>query len=479
MWMGGHRKSLALIMVAVIYGSSTLQAAEESEAARGGVDAFVQTANPDPYADETPAERDARMKWWREAKFGMFIHWGVYAVPAGVYKGRRIRRYGEWIFSTARIPFDEYREFARQFNPVKYDADEWVRLASAAGMKYMIITSKHCDGFALFDTKVNDWSAVKATPYGKDLLHPLAEACRKYDMKLGFYYTQALDWSNGGAVFRRVGKWDPVQDQRTFDEYINEIAVPQVRELLTNYGEFPNVLWWDAPMFMDTREHADKLIALLKLKPGIIHNNRLGAGYKGDTETPEQHIPAKGYPGRDWETCMTMNRTWGYKSYDNRWKSTRTLIHHLVDVVSKGGNFLLNVGPTAEGLIPQPSVDRLKEIGAWMKVNGKAIYGTAPGIFEELPFNGRCTRKEETLYLHVFDWPADLKLVVPVENAVKRAYLLADPEKQLDFTGTEGGQCVQLPARAPDPIASVVVLDVEGEPKLKSITKLSEAGKNL
>jgi len=422
-----------------------------------------EIVKPDPYANETPAERDARMKWWREAKFGMFIHWGVYAVPAGTWNGKQIGGIGEWIMNRGKIPCADYQKFAKQFNPVKYDADEWVRLAKEAGMKYIVITSKHHDGFTLFDSKASDWNVVKATPYGKDLLKPLAEACRKYDIKLGFYYSQAQDWNNGGSA--AGGKWDEAQ-KHSMDEYIDKVAVAQVKEILTGYGEFPTVLWWDTPTDMN-KERADKLIPLLKLKPGIIHNNRLGGGYKGDTETPEQRIPATGFPGRDWETCMTMNGTWGFKSYDDKWKSTKTLIQNLVDIASKGGNYLLNVGPTAEGLIPQPSIERLKEVGAWMKINGESIYGTTASIFKTLPFDGRCTHKGEKLYLHVFGWPKDGKLLVPVDNQVKSACLLADHDKKLTVIRTDGGQEIQLPATAPDAIDSVVVLEVEGQPQPK------------
>jgi alpha-L-fucosidase len=417
---------------------------------------------PDPYADETPAQRDARMKWWREARFGMFIHWGVYAVPAGTYKGKQIKGIGEWIMHNGKIPVAEYREFARQFNPVKYNADEWVKLAKEAGMKYIVITSKHHDGFALFDSKASDWNIVKATPYGKDLLKPLAEACCKHGLKLGFYYSQAQDWTNPGGAAAR-GHWDPAQDG-DMTEYIRKVAAPQVREILTRYGEFPAVLWWDTPKDM-TPERAEMLIPLLKLKPGIIHNNRLGGGYKGDTETPEQHIPATGYPGRDWETCMTMNDTWGFKSYDDNWKPVETLIRNLVDIASKGGNYLLNVGPTAEGCIPGPSIERLKEVGKWMKVNSAAIYATSASPFKRLAW-GRCTKKLSadgaTLHLHVFNWPADGKLLVPgLKNAVESASLLATGAKLAAVSGSEG-VTITVPAAAPDPICSVVVLKVKG-----------------
>jgi alpha-L-fucosidase len=422
-------------------------------------------SSPDPYANETAAQRDARMQWWREARFGMFIHWGVYSVPAGTYDGKQIGGIGEWIMCTGKIPMAEYQKFAAQYNPVKYNPDDWVRLAKEAGMKYIVITSKHHDGFANFETKASPWNIVQATPYGKDVLKPLAAACRKYGLKLGFYYSQAQDWNNGGSECS--GSWDPAQ-KHDMNEYVDKVAVPQMKEILSNYGEFPAVLWWDTPCDM-SKENADKLIAVLKLKPGIIHNNRLGGGYKGDTETPEQTIPATGFQGRDWETCMTMNDTWGFKSYDQNWKSTETIIRNLVDIASKGGNYLLNVGPTSEGLIPDPSIERLKAVGAWMKVNGDAIYGTTASPFKRLPW-GRCTKKvsgdETTLYLHVFNWPADGKLVVPgLQNSVQSARLLAG-NKKLKFTSTADGVEVLVPTEAPDKISSTVVLKIKGTPEV-------------
>jgi len=421
--------------------------------------------SPDPYADETPAERDARMRWWRDAKFGMFIHWGVYAVPAGTYEGRRIGGIGEWIMNRGRIPCARYQEYAREFNPVKYDPDAWVRLAKEAGMKYIVITSKHHDGFALFDSAVTDWDIAGATPYKKDLLAPLAEACRKHGIKLGFYYSQAQDWNHKGGA---GNGWDPSQ-RGSMDDYIRDIAVPQVREILTKYGDdVPAVLWWDTPKGMNA-ERAKPLIELLKLKPGIIHNNRLGGGFPGDTETPEQHIPATGFPGRDWETCMTMNGTWGYKSYDHGWKSVESMIHMLADIASKGGNYLLNVGPTAEGEIPQPSIERLKKIGEWMRVNGESIHGTRGNPLGAVPW-GRITTKhagnKATFYLHVFDWPADREIRLRgVRNKVAGARLL-DGGRNLNVASTDDGLTVKLPDEAPDAINSVIALDFEGELKV-------------
>ena len=418
-------------------------------------------------AQETPEQHDARMEWWREARFGMFIHWGVYAELGGVWDGKEIGGIGEWIQNRGKIPCEDYQAVAKRFNPVKYDPVAWVKLAKEAGMKYIVITSKHHDGFALFDSKVTDWDVVDATPYGKDLLKPLAEACRDQGMKLGFYYSQAQDWNHpGGAA--SGGHWDPAQDG-DMDEYIKTIAVPQVREILTNYGPL-GVLWWDTPTGM-TKERAEMLLPLLELQPQIITNNRLGGGYRGDTETPEQHIPATGYKDRDWETCMTMNGTWGFKSYDHNWKSVETLIRNLVDIASKGGNYLLNVGPTPLGEIPEPSIERLKAVGAWMRVNGEAIYGTSASPFKKLAW-GRCTQKaaggDTQLYLHVFDWPADGKLVLPgLSNRPFDAELVVDgerPELRVEQVGED--VVVWLPKDAPDPISSTVLLQIQGQPEV-------------
>jgi alpha-L-fucosidase len=407
---------------------------------------------------ETPAQRDARMAWWREAKFGLFIHWGVYAVPAGKYGDRT--NYGEWIMNSAKIPVATYREFAGQFNPVKYNPELWVKIAKDAGMKYIVITSKHHDGFALYPSAASKWNIADAAPYKKDLLGPLVSAAKGEGLKIGFYYSQSQDWNNPGGAksgFKEGEGWDDAH-KGDYDEYLKNVAVPQTREILTRYPI--DILWWDTPMHM-TPERAAPLAALTKLRPGLIMNNRLGGGFGGDTATPEQFVPVTGYPG-DWETCMTLNNHWGYNAYDHNWKSSTDLIRKLADICAKGGNFLLNVGPTAEGEFPPACVERLQAVGQWLRVNGEAIYGTSRSPFPYLPW-GVATRKGGTLYLHVFDWPKDGKLVVPLSNKAKSASLLASGEK-LSVTSADGKLVIKVPATAPDAAASVVALQIEGEP---------------
>ena len=421
-------------------------------------------------------DRDARMAWWRDARFGMFIHWGLYAVPAGEYKGQRSDRIGEWIMDWANIPRAEYEQFAPRFNPVKFDAAQWVRIARDAGMKYIVITSKHHDGFSMYDSAVSHYDIVESTPYKKDPMRALADESRRQGLKFAFYYS-IMDWHHPSQYVDAPGKPADAGNRLTKmregrkKEYVDYMKA-QLRELITGYD--PAVLWFDGE-WVDwwTEEDGQDLYKYVRgLKPDILINNRVGKGrkgmeglsktdreYAGDFGTPEQQIPASGLAGIDWESCMTMNDTWGFKSYDRNWKSADTLIRNLIDSASKGGNYLLNVGPTAEGEIPPASVERLAAMGRWMKVNGEAIYGTTASPFPAQLDWGRATRKAETLYLHVFNWPTGGVLTMPpYGGTVNSASMLGQRASAVTVSKTTNGFTLELPSQALDPIASVIVL---------------------
>jgi len=429
---------------------------------------------------ETKEERDKRMSWWREARFGLFIHWGLYAVPAGEWKGET--RHAEWILTTAQIPVKEYEKFTSQFNPVKFNAKEWVSAAKDAGMKYIVITSKHHDGFCLFDSKQTDYDVIDATPFKQDILKELAAEGRKQGIKMCWYHS-IMDWHHPDYLPRR--NWEERSAEGAdFNRYV-EYMKGQVKELVTNYGEI-GVLWFDGEWenTWDFERGRDLYHYVRSLQPNIIINNRVGKGRagmagtfdpetaSGDFGTPEQEIPATGL-GYDWETCMTMNDHWGYNKNDHNWKSTEDLIRKLVDIASKGGNFLLNVGPTAEGLFPPQSIERLQAMGEWMRINGESIYATTASLFSRLDW-GRSTTKKDKLFLHVFDWPEDGNLQVPgLVSQARSVYLLADPQNRLDIAYEHGSAVISVPDEAPDPVVSVIVLEFDGKPEVVRAPEIS------
>jgi alpha-L-fucosidase len=438
---------------------------------------------PQALAPDSPAAKQARLAWFKEAKYGLFIHWGLYAIPAGEWKGKRIPGIGEWIMNRARIPVAEYELLAKQWNPVKFDAEAWVRLARDAGMKYIVITSKHHDGFALYDSKVSTWDVVDATPFKRDILKELAAACQKQGMPLGFYYSQAQDWHEPGGA---GNDWDfgpdlgpDGKEMKPYDKYLREKAEPQVRELLTGYGPVA-LIWFDTPRMMSA-ERAQRFTDLVRsLQPKTLIDGRLGAA--GDyVSTGDNVIPSQ-VQTEYWEVPATLNHTWGYRKDDHDWKSAGDVTFKLIDSVSKGGNYLLNVGPMADGVIPVPSQDVLRTVGRWLKLNGDAVYGagatpwgdevgepTARGSKDlrgnplVLPHNEwRVTTRPGKLYFTFFQEPRVPFPLPPMKNAVKRAYRLADAEP-VEVKVESGRPHLVIPRPIHDPTATVVVVEIEGD----------------
>ncbi len=449
------------------------------------------------YAQESPEARDVRMEWWRQARFGMFVHWGLYSGLAGTWDGKPVGKSGgmEWIQQRVKADTDNYAKQAIPlFKPKPNFAVEWARLAKEAGCKYVVFTTKHHEGFALHDSKVSDYDG--GSVLNRDLVKEIVDAFRAEGLRVGFYHS-VIDWHNNQYEYELSkqlphplkGKPYP-EGKRDHSKYI-EYLHAQVRELLTQYGKI-DIMWWDYSSQDFQGDEAWKATELMKmarsLQSQIIMNNRLyripEAGWAsmgtdgytprlnpkyGDFITPEQHIPPTGMPGVDWETCMTMNTTWGYSEHDHAWKSSKTLIRNLIDIASKGGNYLLNIGPKGDGSIPEESIKAMRDIGAWMKVNSESIYGTTASPYENLKW-GRCTKKvtdkKATLYLHIFDYPQDGKLTLNgIVNKDISAHLLATGDK-LKAVKEGNDVVVSIPSKPLDENATVVVLEINGKLQL-------------
>jgi alpha-L-fucosidase len=428
--------------------------------------AFILLAAALPAAEMSypPLAESERTRWFQNAKFGMFIHWGVYSVI-----GRH-----EWSRHMLQIPQAEYDKYARQFNPVSYDPDKWVDIAQSAGARYIVITSKHHDGFSIFRSQASDYD-MEITPYPDDPLKMLAEACRRKGMRLGFYHS-IMDWRHPDYRPRRSWEYPDTYNQGGDNRRYVDFMKAQLRELLTGYGDVA-VLWFDGEWEHTLRDinAEDEVYDFIRsIQPNTLINDRLyerKPGSRGDFGTPEQFVPAMGV--RDpsgkpalWEACVTINNdSWGYNKYETEFKTTRDLIRMLIEVVSKGGNLLLNVGPTPDGRIQDEFFTRLNAIGSWMKVNGEAIYDTTASPFAKLPFFGRATANGRELYLHVFEWPKDGKLRVPgLKNLIHSATLLADSSVKLSYLRDGDDVILALPAKAPDDTAGVVKMTLDGPP---------------
>jgi alpha-L-fucosidase len=420
--------------------------------------------------------KEKRLEWFREAKYGLFIHWGLYAIPAGEWNGKRSLGIGEWIMNRLTIPVRDYEKLASRFNPVKFNADEWVRVAKDAGMKYIVITSKHHDGFAMFKSNASAYNIVDATPFKRDVLKELADAAARQGIRLGFYYSQSQDWHepNGAG-----NTWDfGPDDKKDYDRYLRGKAEPQVKELLTGYGPVA-LIWFDTPRMM-TGDRAQRFAAIVRqLQPATLIDGRLGT--EGDYRSTGDNVIPPQVSADAWEVPATINHTWGYRTDDTDWKSPGQITFKLVDIVSKGGNYLLNVGPTAEGLIPQASQDILRTVGRWLQVNGEAVYGAGPTPFgEELgersargakdvrgdaliyqQIQWRVTTKPGKLYFTFFDEPRAPFQLPQMRNAATRAYRLAD-HAPVEMKTENGRTALNVPRPILDPMATVVVVEYEG-----------------
>ena len=425
----------------------------------------------------TEAEKDSRLSWWREARFGMFVHWGVYSTLSGTWQGKKYGGYGEHIQRMAKIPIPVYRrEVAGSFNPTEFNADEWIRLAEEAGMGYFVITAKHHDGFAMYDSQVSDYNIVKATPFARDPMKELRAACAKYGVKFGFYYSHAFDWGEengpgndwdyqnpGGDKLLNGSEWwlkdkDFLPKAR---KYVDEKSIPQLQELIRNYD--PDIIWFDTPHKLPPEENLRILAAVRKAKPSMVINGRLVRGcgdYASTADRPAEFQTQSG----DWEGVPTTNESYGYNENDHSHKPVAHFIQLLAKSAARGGNELMNIGPMGNGRIDQADVNILQGIFRWWKMNGQSIRGTVRTPLAVQAW-GESTRKGNTLYLHVFDWPRDGKLVVGgLKTDVVKARLLAGDEAALSVSRTGNDVTVTVPATAPDAADSVVVLECAGEP---------------
>ena len=416
-----------------------------------------------------------RMAWWREARFGMFIHFGLYSMPGGEWKGRMVGSH-EWMRNNAKIPHEDYITLAPQFNPRTFDADAIVRLAKAAGQKYVVFTTKHHEGFSLFDSRVTTYD-VMATPYRRDVVRDVARACRRHGLKLGWYYS-IMDWYHPDYLPRR--DWEQRDSTGAdFSRYLTFMKA-QLRELLTQYGDV-SVLWFDG-QWESTWTHAlaVELEAYCRtFAPDVVINDRIdvgvpadlppGSSYRraGDYTTPELMVPEKGMPGVDWESCMTMNDNWGFAKDDSNWKSVPRLVRLLVETASKGGNLLLSIGPDGDGRVPQPSIDGLQGMAAWMRKNSSAIHGTRGTPFDTTPV--RITRKGNRLHLFIDEWKGGALTLPGLRTSPRRAFLLEDPSLRIATVATADGVAVTLPERGPDTLVPVLALDFNDAPRVETV----------
>lgn len=414
-----------------------------------------------------------KMKWFREAKYGMFIHWGIYSIPGGEWQGKPAPHGSEWIMRNMQIPLAEYRKLADQFNPQSFDPYYYVRKAKQWGMKYIIFTAKHHDGFAMYDSKVSDYNIMN-TPYGKDVVRQLADACEAEGITLCLYYSQMQDWEHPGG---NGNTWDFNKDEKDFDSYFYGKCLPQVKELLTNYGKI-GLIWFDTPYDMPIercRELADTVHAL---QPECIINGRIGYNLGDYRQAADNAIPVLSRPD-PWEAVVTLNSSWGYIKRDLVSRSPSEVIELLVRTVGRGGNLVVNLGPDENGLNPKVFEDVMDEVGVWLEKYGESIFDTSnvpnfPYLIHWGDLTYSSTRKK--LYFHVKKYPAFpyRVLLTGLETPVESIRLLADGttlkySQSYEPARDEHRLYVFLPETCPDRDDTVVEVTLAGEATAQSI----------
>jgi alpha-L-fucosidase len=395
-------------------------------------------------------------KSYDAARFGMFLHWGLYSQAGGEWRGTRFYGISEWIAYHLRIPMREYAALADEFNPSAFDAQEWVRIAKESGVRYIVITAKHHDGFAMFDSRVSDFNIVAATPFKRDPLKELTTAARAAGIKIGFYYSQTQDWHEPDAV---GNTWDFAAQGRDFSKYYTGKAIPQVKELLTRYGPI-DLIWFDTPTNISTAD-AKALYDLVKqLQPNCLVSSRLGGGLGDFQVFGDAELPTRGSASLPWEAIFTHNDSWGYRSFDSNFKSTDELLALLVRAASRGGNLLVNIGPDGKGRFPPTSVARFQELGKWLKRNGESIYGTSASPLGPVPW-GYITQRPGKLYLHILTPPDDGRIWVPGLDAKITSVRYLVGQKQLSYRRLDTDLWIDATDR-PDRRDSVAVIDYAG-----------------
>ncbi|WP_019026059.1 alpha-L-fucosidase [Colwellia piezophila] len=406
---------------------------------------------------------DPRLQWMIDDKYSMFIHWGLYSQMAGKWQNKTYYGIGEWLMHMANIPTNEYKAYAKNFNPEKFDADTFAKLAKDSGISLIVITAKHHEGFAMFDSAVSDFTITKATSFKRDPLKELALACKKYGIRLGFYYSQNFDWVEPDAAMYKGPKIKG--HKRDFKRYFDNKVVPQVTELLTNYGEISQ-FWFDTPGNM-SKKYSQTLVDLVKKhQPNCLLNSRIGNGLGDFSTMGDMHIPLKGHDGV-WESIDTTNDSWSYAWYDKHWKSPKKLMQNLVRVIARGGLFKLNIGPKGDGSIPAQVIENMTIAGQWLAKNKKAIYATTASPYHGFPW-GDITVKNNKLYLHVFELPKQGKLLLPsLQNSVLSAVMLSGIGK-VTFEKENETLILTLPTKLNDDLIHVIEITLDGTPNISS-----------